>query len=178
MYLAIDIETTGLDPEKNQVIEIGAVFNDWTKPVIDCPTFHTYVEHPIYCGDAYALAMNKRVFDMLAQGLGQPDYCATYQFTEWLSELCEDKKVHLLGQNVGSFDLQFLKKLSGFPGRLMSHRHLDTASIYATVDGMPSLGATLEEVARDFGLDGLAHEALFDARVALAAARRHWGFEV
>ena len=44
-YVSIDIETTGLDPETCQILEIGAVFDNWTLPIRDLPTFHCYVVH-------------------------------------------------------------------------------------------------------------------------------------
>ena len=44
-YVSIDIETTGLDPETCQTLEIGAVFDNWTLPIRELPTFHCYVVH-------------------------------------------------------------------------------------------------------------------------------------
>jgi len=43
-YVSLDIETTGLNPENCQVLEIGAVIDDGTTPIEDCPTFQCYVD--------------------------------------------------------------------------------------------------------------------------------------
>lgn len=176
MYLSIDIETTGLSPRDDQVIEIAAVFNDMNKLVIDCPVFHAYVDHGRYTGTPYALAMNKRVFEALAKGLGMKPVAVTDRFTQWLLKYVKDDKVNLLGQNVGSFDLQFLKALPYWPNQLIAHRHLDLASMYATVDGMTSLSERCERAAQDHGIPGELHDALYDARVSLALAREKWGY--
>ena len=57
-YISIDIETTGLDPETCQILEIGAVWDDWTKPIDELPIYHRLVYHKEYRGNAYALALN------------------------------------------------------------------------------------------------------------------------
>ena len=57
-YVSIDIETTGLDPETCQILEVGAVFDDWTKAIGDLPKFHCYVIHKQIVGQPYALALN------------------------------------------------------------------------------------------------------------------------
>ena len=44
-YVSIDIETTGLDPESCQMLEIGAVWDDWTKPIDELPSYRRLVVH-------------------------------------------------------------------------------------------------------------------------------------
>ena len=65
-YVSIDIETTGLDPETCQIIQIGAVIEDTENPVPveNLPSFKCLVEHPQYTGSPFALVMNR---DILAQ---------------------------------------------------------------------------------------------------------------
>ena len=49
-YVSIDIETTGLDPETCQTIQIGAGIEDTNNPlpIEDLPRFKCLVEHPQY----------------------------------------------------------------------------------------------------------------------------------
>ena len=49
-YVSIDIETTGLDPDTCQILEIGAVWDDWTKPIDQLPTYRRLVVHSEYRG--------------------------------------------------------------------------------------------------------------------------------
>ena len=54
-YVSIDIETTGLDPETCQILEIGAVWDDWTKPIDQLPVYHRLVYHKEYRGSGGCL---------------------------------------------------------------------------------------------------------------------------
>ena len=46
IYISIDTETTGIDKEKCQVIELGAIIEDTTKPLSfeESPKFECIVE--------------------------------------------------------------------------------------------------------------------------------------
>ena len=68
-YISIDIETTGLDRENDQVLEIGAIIENTfdPKPFDELPKFHAIILHPRYEGSSYAINMNKRIFQILAQ---------------------------------------------------------------------------------------------------------------
>jgi len=65
-YLSIDIETTGLDPETCQTLEIGAVFDNWTLPIRQLPTFHCYVVHQQIIGTPFGLALNADILRRLS----------------------------------------------------------------------------------------------------------------
>jgi hypothetical protein len=60
-YVSLDIETTGTQVGKHQVIEVGAVIDDLqnpTTPIAQLPSFHTYVVHDEYVVDEYVLGMH------------------------------------------------------------------------------------------------------------------------
>ena len=59
-YVSLDIETTGLNPENCQVLEIGAVIDDGTTPIEECPTFHCYVDHGLILGEPFAVDRKSR----------------------------------------------------------------------------------------------------------------------
>lgn len=75
-YVSIDLETTGLDDEFCQILEIGAVFDNWTKPVEELPTFHRIVTHETIIGQPYALSMHPHLLRLIAE---QPliEHCPT-----------------------------------------------------------------------------------------------------
>jgi oligoribonuclease (3'-5' exoribonuclease) len=52
----IDIETTGLNPDPCDIIEIGAVIDDWLEPLELQPLFHCYIKQQQYKGEPYALS--------------------------------------------------------------------------------------------------------------------------
>jgi hypothetical protein len=66
MYVSIDVETSGLDPLKNQVLSIGAIIEDTkTKlPFQECPKFHAMVVQNEIVGSPRALTINR---DLLAE---------------------------------------------------------------------------------------------------------------
>lgn len=59
-FLSIDIETTGLNENENQIIEIGGVVDDLKnpKPINDLPEFHCYVTHETYHVSEYCLGLH------------------------------------------------------------------------------------------------------------------------
>lgn len=117
-YLAIDLETTGLDPSRNSVIEIGAVPLDTRlqrRP--DAESFHTYVQPwPDAEIAAQAIAVNKQtwVYQPESEEYKQrPNYKKAWEaLTAYVARYYGDnpKFVVLVGWNV-SFDEGFLKRL-------------------------------------------------------------------
>lgn len=60
-YISLDIETTGLDPEFNQILSIGAVIEDTHLPIPfeDLPKFHAVIKRENVYGSIFALNMNR-----------------------------------------------------------------------------------------------------------------------
>lgn len=59
-YFSLDIETTGLDENKHQIIELGGVVDDLEnpKPIDELPEFHCYVTHDSYNVSEYCLGLH------------------------------------------------------------------------------------------------------------------------
>ena len=70
-YVSIDIETSGLDPENNQVLSIGAIIEDTTTklPLEDCPKFHAIVLQRQITGSPRAITMNAKIIDLMSEYL-------------------------------------------------------------------------------------------------------------
>jgi DNA polymerase III epsilon subunit-like protein len=136
-YVSIDIETTGLDPNVCQILEIGAVYDDWTRPLRELPTFHCYVVHKQIVGQPYALALNGETLRRLAdpekgEDLLLPEEVAG-KMAAWLGGCAWDlsKSITPAGKNFASFDRQFLKRLPDFENKVrFSHRTLDPAMLF------------------------------------------------
>ncbi len=166
MYCSIDIETTGLNVDKHQVLEFGAVL--WLNDdVLQCPTFESVVKpEGDIVGHPYALQMNASLLRRIADGEGVPLSNVCLDFQSWLFQYgAEHGSVIAIGKNFGSFDLQFLRRCPMWPKALFSYRSLDVGSMYATREGIPSLKTLLS----GYDIPGEEHTALHDARVALAA---------
>lgn len=70
-YVSIDIETTGIDREKCQILSIGAIIEDTTnkKPIEECPQFHAAIklqDRQGFYGEPVALAMNAELIGHIA----------------------------------------------------------------------------------------------------------------
>jgi oligoribonuclease (3'-5' exoribonuclease) len=179
-YLAIDIETSGLSPERNQILEIGAVLNVLDKPIMECPTFYATVWHETIVGSLYALKLNASLIARLADGEGKSPGDVGTGFRSWLHNLraaFNIEQFHLLGKNVGSFDKPFLEaSLPYWPFEWFSYRCLEVGSMYATPEGIPSQSVLARTLTGCF--PGEEHNALYDARVSLALARDKWGIAI
>jgi DNA polymerase III epsilon subunit-like protein len=60
-YISIDVETTGLDPDFNQILSIGAVIEDTLNPVPfeELPKFHAVIKRESVYGSIFALNLNR-----------------------------------------------------------------------------------------------------------------------
>lgn len=69
VYVAIDCETSGLNPEKCQVLSIGAVVEDTNNllPLEELPTFHCAILHNEIHGEPFALNMNKDLLSKIVE---------------------------------------------------------------------------------------------------------------
>lgn len=155
-FLSVDVETTGLDPDKDMIIQLGAVaFNmDGT-----FEEFSNYVSWPRYGGDAFALQMNAAILKKLATEEHPPAQVVAEAFKLWVNAKCVPK-VTPVGWNVGPFDCAFLKKW----GITFGHRCVELGTLFMnTTTGKP---ATSAAITREWLGREVTHDALQDARDA------------
>lgn len=134
-YIVLDVETTGLDPYNNSVIEIGAI----------CFEEREDSEYPVeisrYVGkmsadqyssiDMEALQVNKRMLygDVFStESLADQVWVG---FAEWLARFCT-KETIIIGHNV-DFDLKFLEaganRFRIDLKRILSKKKIDTKQV-------------------------------------------------
>jgi DNA polymerase III epsilon subunit-like protein len=67
-YVSLDLETSGLDPEKNQILEFGAILEDTENQLNfeEIPKFSCIIEQKEICGQPIALDMNERIIKILS----------------------------------------------------------------------------------------------------------------
>ena len=141
-YVAIDIETTGLNPERCQVIELAAVVEtDWHTPVEQLPTFHRFVNPGDEIrGEAYALWMNANI---LLQTKDAADLHGNLiDLGAFVREFFGERSVTIAGKNFGAFDYRFLSRNEGWRFVRHKHRFIDVGNLYwnpATDVDLPAL---------------------------------------
>jgi oligoribonuclease (3'-5' exoribonuclease) len=171
-YASIDIETTGVNEDTCNVIEIGIVVDDLKdpKPLDELPTEHCYVLPPDegYSGEPYALSMHSDIFYRIANLVDDYNYLEPREVGPYLYKFLDkhfpNQDVVAAGKNFGSFDLQFLKKLPNFSNHVnFHHRTLDPSGYYVDLieDSVPP---NLKKCLERAKIEGeIAHTALEDA---------------
>jgi oligoribonuclease len=183
IYVSIDIETTGLDPKNDQILQIGAIIEDTTNllPFEDIPKFDCIIRHERITGSPYALAMNSGIIAKLAES----DLCgvvperAVLWLFEWMNEhislISERQNPVWAGKNVSSFDLPFLRKISNWSMYFAdSGRTLDPAILFVDWEKdkrPPSLQDCLQR--RGFSDSRVVtHDAVSDAWDVICCLRK------
>ncbi len=169
-YVSIDIETTGLDWETCDVIEIGAVIDDFETPIEKLATFRCYIDHGIFRGQPYALSMHAEIFRAIATGDTNVDIIdqlhVADHFAIWLSKngIIPCSKFVVAGKNFAAFDKNFLDCLPNWELEIcMKHRFIDPGNMYY-VPGVDDEPPNMEECLRCAGLPtDVSHKALDDA---------------
>lgn len=195
MILILDIETTGLDPVKDQIIQFGCIAYDPEKNrIID--TMQVGLVHERISGNYYALDMNVNLLDSMLRaakriyaGESVPGWLKASEFKEhlfrWLVNQGFEVKdgnisITACGKNAASFDVPFIKNtfdadtpLTYVDGEIrFRHRVLDIGSIMYD----PKLhGSTLPDLSTCLRLAGwpgdVAHTAIQDCEAVLHCLR-------
>jgi oligoribonuclease len=187
-YVSIDLETTGLRPDRHQIIEFGAVIENTHKQIAlqDLPRFKRIVKHAEYTGQAFALNLNARIFQELVTPTGAATICGAQelaqQFKDFLLnngfEAGEKGYIHIqaAGKNFASFDLLFLHQLPNWQDHIrISHKILDPVMYYIQYETDESL-PSLEECKRRAGFEDptVSHDALADAQDVVRLLRHQY----
>lgn len=69
IYISIDVETTGLEKDRYQILSIGAILEDTTKKLSfeEIPKFHAAILHNEITGSPFALNMNSKIIKAIVQ---------------------------------------------------------------------------------------------------------------
>jgi hypothetical protein len=187
IYVSIDIETTGLDPETCQILQVGAVIEDTRilKQVEDLPRFQCIIEHQSISGSPFALNMNRE----LLQKIGEleradredraeirkkyniiPLNLVARSIRMWLEangingEQSSPVSINVAGKNFASFDKQFLQRLPSWNSLInVRSRIIDPAILcmdWENDSSLPNLDTCMQ---RSHVEGSVTHDALQDA---------------
>lgn len=170
-YISLDIETTGLEKETSQVLQVGMILvdtkiHDFNTPleVYESIEFNIYPKGGKIQGDLFALNMNSKIIECILNKeniVFHEDVEDTIinKIKEWIPE----GKVTIAGKNAASFDIPFL--VHHFPKLkdLFHHRTIDVGTMYLDTYLHRSV-PSLIECKRLAGLSTeVIHTALMDA---------------
>ena len=151
IYISMDLETSGLDAENCQILEVGAVLEDTNNilPLEDLPTYHAYIKHPRgnISGNIFALNLNASIIEKLKN---EKKYKDKYNYIK-VEDLADDflawckiqgleiketngnfhTTITVAGKNFAGFDRKFLDKVPDFSKKIrMRQRVLDPAILF------------------------------------------------
>ena len=160
-YVALDVETTGLSPARDRLLEIGAALIREGKL---CRTYETLINIKIPVPQKIQELTG--ITDAMARK-GKEMGTALRELTEF----CED--LPILGHNV-QFDFGFVKQAAADHGLMFEKEALDTLKISRTV--LPKLPSrSLQALCSYYQIDsGSAHRALDDALSAHQLLWKLW----
>src|SRR4051794_27537560 len=118
-YAAIDLETTGLNPETDQILSIGIVLDlDQTKRLDELPKLKLLIMHDRIVGNPFAIQMNHQIIERIARNAPQENEVQItesdidrhiYGFAGDYGALTAKGKLTCAGKNFASFDRPFLQ---------------------------------------------------------------------
>lgn len=157
-FIAVDIETTGLNPLTDCITEIGAVkYVDG----VETEVFESLVNPGVPI--PYRITEITGIHDEMVKDA--PSIGTVMEaFLEFAGEEC------LLGHNI-LFDYSFLKKAATDMGNEFGRMGMDTLKIAKKL--LPDLGSrSLESLCGYFSIENIHHRALADARSAAMVYER------
>jgi DNA polymerase-3 subunit epsilon len=164
--IVLDIETSGLNPERNSMVSLGAVhYQSGEEFYGECRV------QPMSKIDDFALTVNGFTKEQITDESKQKPEDLCVSFLQWASKW---DKVLLAGQQVGSFDILFLKHIHETSHLTLTtkwpfgHRSLDLHSVaFSRYSKSLSLDGILEAVG--LKAEVKPHNALNGARLETEA---------
>jgi len=188
-YISVDVETTGLNPEKNQLLEIGMVIEDTQKPnehVDNLPKCRILIPHKEYQINTYCMNLHRSLFIELdlvdwdrlkKEGFYRDDNKNYYSLPDnvfsiiatWTNKHLGERKYVTAGKNFYGFDYNFLKPLLG--SLKFHHRSLDPCTLFMQPED--KVPPDLAECCKRAGIDIQGyHTAVGDAKTVIHLLRR------
>lgn len=167
-YISVDLETTGLDTNKCQIVMASFVLEDTERPEVPLEELKhctALIRHENYYWESYALNMNQWIVNHLYEKF-TPFKVLTPE--DWENEVLkylfqidyrQERKFTLAGKNIGGFDSKFLPK--SILNRC-HYRYIDVGSV--CIDWSKDKVGSLSDLKNERGLGKeVTHNAYYDA---------------
>jgi oligoribonuclease (3'-5' exoribonuclease) len=200
-YISADIETTGLDPETCDILEVAAVIDNTevNMPIDELPAFQALVHAKNVRGEPFALQMNAAILKEIALAKIENDYDCdvvlenklpcnfvgkivtreyiSLSLENWLKSYgINTNNVVVAGKNFASFDKLFLMKLPHWKIKF-HYRSIDPGMLYWRFNDQEVPGMTTCLKRAEFPHD-VKHRALDDAKDVIRLIRHHFFHEM
>lgn len=155
LYLALDIETTGLDPMNHGILEIAVQTDKWNRLLLCDP-------RPCEV-DEKAMEINGINLDNCKS------LCTIEELDDRLDALLNGMdQIVPVGFNVGSFDMAFIRHYLPLSARKFSHRSFDLNSMLMYVASATNVPFNVikEDLIHGFRKDRKQHRAVVDCDIA------------
>ncbi len=198
-YISLDIETTGLDKNRCDILQVAVVIDDLSSPLEELPRFVAFVKHENLRFEPYALGMHIKS-GLMARYLADREkasldatFAKLLHFLDRHYPLATSKDKYILaGKNLAGFDLPFIATANaGWSTRPYlggiddagtnthqflarhSHRIIDPGTSFTDFFS-DSTVADLKTCKERAGIDNgpVAHDAMDDALDVVRVVRR------
>jgi len=167
--LFLDIETSGLNPDKHSILSIGMVVS--LNGLEDYQSFYREIKYDELVVSPEAIEINK--YDFTIQKNRVPLVAADEAAVIFLKKYYHpDEKPLPIGLNVGSFDMQFINRQMPLLATKLSHRAVDLNSLMYMLAHKHSrdfkelkkeMSDKAHKEVSSFALGVSKHNALYDA---------------
>lgn len=184
-YISLDIETTGLDINKAEVLQIAMVFDDGSSPVDELPRLSFLIKHKqITYGEPFAIQMNAWIFEELSKKDSSYKRLSIEEARQEMYNFISDAKemtktwdttngvrvgsIQIAGKNVASFDIPILNRFFSIKD-MIDHRFIDVGSMAYNKFGY---NPGFNKINKELGLSLITHDALDDAISTIKVIRK------
>lgn len=184
IYFSVDLETTGLNPDSCQILEVGIVVENTKnpRPLEELPSISVLIDNVPIVGEPFALHMNASLLHRIAKGEGlrldQADKRLVDFIHQHRSVVAADKDNYAVaaGKNIAGFDLRFLSDyLPGVAG-CFHRRAIDPTALFLRHSDI--LAPSLSECLKRAGMEPtVTHSAVDDAKQVIALIRASGVFD-
>ena len=178
--LWLDLETTGLDWNKHQILELAAVADDTDQPIGEAKTFQVLVWNDPLVIEPRLLEMHKELLAKITRENSVLPRELAGLLGDFVLSLGWDRHLNIGGKNVG-FDINFLGRQEWFGrdglaltfgGFRSRSRFIDIGMLWAnwkTDEALPGTNQCLERAGLQGGTN---HRALEDCLIAAELFRK------